>query len=136
MELNILLVEDFPHPVERVWLALTDPEALRVWLMENDFEPHIGKRFTLRSRQAHPGGRSLIECEVLEMETPNRMLWSWIHYEGGPATRVEFKLESISGGTRLTLSHTGEIDPVIGSGLQQGWPGKLADLRTVLDGKA
>jgi uncharacterized protein YndB with AHSA1/START domain len=129
MNLKILLVEDFPHPLERVWHALTDPGALRVWLMDNDFEPRIGKRFTLHSRRIPPAERGWVECEVLELEAPNRMLWSWIHGQGAPPTQVEFRLDSIDGGTRLTLSHTGEIDPLVGSRLQEGWPGKLADLR-------
>ena len=126
MKLNVLLVEDFPHPVETVWRALTDPAALRVWLMENDFEPRVGKRFILRGRE------NGIECEVLELDTPNRMLWSWVHNDGDQPTRVEFRLDPILGGTRLTLSHMGEIDPLIGSSLKQGWPGKLADLRAHL----
>jgi len=126
MKLNVLLVEDFQHPVERVWQGLTDPAALRVWLMENDFEPRVGKRFILHGRENN------IDCEVLELDRPSRMLWSWVHGEGDAPTRVEFRLDSILGGTRLTLSHTGEIDPLIGSRLREGWPGKLADLRAHL----
>lgn len=129
MNLKILLVENFPHPVEKVWQALIDPDALRVWLMDNDFEPRIGKRFSLRTPRTLAGERGWVECEVLELEKPSRMLWSWVHGEGAPPTRVEFRLESIQGGTRLTLSHTGEIDPLVGSRLEGGWPGKLATLR-------
>jgi uncharacterized protein YndB with AHSA1/START domain len=128
MKLNVLLVEDFPHPVEKVWRALTEPDALRAWLMENDFELRIGKRFILRGRQMPPESRGWIECEVLELKTPNRMAWSWVHNDGDPPTRVEFRLDPIQGGTRLTLSHTGEIDPLIGSRLKKGWPGKLDGL--------
>jgi len=40
------------------------------------------------------------------------------------------------GGICLTLRHTGEIDPLIGSRLREGWPGKLADLRAHLGGAA
>jgi uncharacterized protein YndB with AHSA1/START domain len=133
MKLNVLLVEDFSHPVEKVWRALTDPEALGVWLMDNDFEPRVGKRFNLRSRNGPPGSRGWIECEVLALETPSRMLWSWAHNESDPPTRVEFRLEPINGGTRLTLSHTGEIDSAIGERLRGGWPGKLSDLRVLLE---
>jgi uncharacterized protein YndB with AHSA1/START domain len=126
MKLDVLLVEDFPHPVEKVWRALTDPDALRVWLMDNDFEPRVGKRFVLR------GSRGWNECEVLEIEPQRRMVWSWIINEGDAPTRVEFRLEEISHGTRLTLSHTGEVDPIIKSQLTEGWPGKLAELRALL----
>jgi uncharacterized protein YndB with AHSA1/START domain len=132
MKLNILLVEDFPHPVEKVWQGLTNPEAISVWLMENDFEPRVGKRFILRGREIPSRSRGWVECEVLELETPHRMVWSWVHEGGESPTRVEFRLDPIVGGTRLTLSHTGEIDPLIGSRLTDGWPGKLADLRALL----
>ena len=136
MKLNILLVEDYPHPPERVWRSLTDPDALRVWLMENDFELQVGKRFVLRGREVPHGWRGWVKCEVLEMEPPHRMLWSWGHNEGDPPSRVEFRLDQIEGGTRLTLSHTGEIDPLIGSRLKDGWPGKLSSLRRQLSAGA
>ena len=59
MKLEILLVEDYTHPIEKVWAALTDPAALAQWLMVNDFEPRIGKRF-YASRRA--------ECAVAGMD--------------------------------------------------------------------
>ncbi len=43
MKLEILLVEDYAHPIGKVWAALTDPAALAEWLMVNDFEPQVGK---------------------------------------------------------------------------------------------
>jgi uncharacterized protein YndB with AHSA1/START domain len=132
MKLNILLTEDFPYPVEKVWSALADSDALRVWLMDNDFEPRLGKRFILRGRQILPRGRGWIECEVLALERPSRMLWSWIHNDGDPPTHVEFRLDPISQGTRLTLSHTGEIDAELERSLRRRWPGKLADMRAHL----
>jgi uncharacterized protein YndB with AHSA1/START domain len=132
MKLNVLLVEDFPHPVEKVWQALTDPDALSVWLMETNFEPRAGKRFILRGRKVAPGSRGWHECEVLEIEPQCRMVWSWIVNEGEVPTRVEFRLEELDRGTRLTLSHTGEIDPIMKSRLTEGWAGKLSDLRALL----
>jgi uncharacterized protein YndB with AHSA1/START domain len=132
MKLNVLLVEDYPHPVESVWKSLIEPAALSVWLMDNDFEPRVGKRFVLHRRKPPPGSRGFIECEVLELERPRKMVWSWIHNEGDAPTRVEFQLQEVGGGTRLTLSHTGEIDELTGAGLRGGWPDKLTDLRTQL----
>src|SRR5260370_5600951 len=34
-----------PHPPEDVWLALTAPQALAEWLMPNNFEPVVGRKF-------------------------------------------------------------------------------------------
>jgi len=132
MKLNVLLVEDFPYSVEKVWHALTNAEALGAWLMETDFEPRLGRRFTLRGRRVPPGSRGWTECEVLELEPPHRMVWSWLINEGDAPTRVEFRLEEKDRGTRLTLSHTGELDADMASRLTEGWPGKLSDLREVL----
>ena len=55
MKLEILLVEDYAHPIGKVWAALTDPAALAEWLMVNDFEPQVGKRFTLRGERSASG---------------------------------------------------------------------------------
>ena len=72
----------FPHPPEKVWRALTDPELLASWLMPNDFAPAAGHKFRFRSR---PMGDwdGVVDCEVLEIE-PHRILrYSW---EGGAKT--------------------------------------------------
>jgi len=119
MKLNVRLVENFPHPPEKVWRALTDPEALRVWLMDNDFEPRVGKKNILRGRRGFPGWRGWNECEVLEIEPQQRMVWSWTSNQDDPPGRVEFRLEQVEGGTRLTLSHTGEMDESLKSRLTQ-----------------
>jgi uncharacterized protein YndB with AHSA1/START domain len=114
MKLNVLLVEDFPHPVEKVWRSLTNPEALRVWLMDNDFEPRIGRRFILRGRDVPAGWRGWIECEVLEINSPHRMVWSWSSNEGDVPSRLQFDLQELEGGaTRLTLRHTGDMDELM-----------------------
>ena len=131
MKLEILLVEDYTHPIEKVWAALTDSAALAQWLMVNDFEPRIGKRFTLRAEPT-PQWRGWMDCEVLAMEPPRRMVWSWHRSELEEPNRVEFRLEPITGGTRLTLIHTGETDPEVGGRYSSGWPVKLTQLRSLL----
>ena len=97
MKMEIVLVEDYAHPIEKVWAALTDSAALEQWLMANDFEPQVSRRFTLRETPSDRW-RGWADCEVLEMEAPNRMVWSWRHTEPGNPTRVEFRLAPIAGG--------------------------------------
>jgi hypothetical protein len=46
------------------------------------------------------------------------MVWSWIINDA--LTRVEFRLEESGSGTRLTLSHTGQLDPITASRLTDG----------------
>ena len=45
-QLDLVFEEVYAHPIEKVWSAVTDTEHLAAWLMQNDFEPRVGKAFT------------------------------------------------------------------------------------------
>lgn len=95
----------YRHPIDRVWAALTSSEALAAWLMPNDFVPEVGHRFTLRTRPA-PGFDGIVRCQVLELEPPRRMVWTWAG--GSIETTVTFTLDALDdGGTRLRLHQVG-----------------------------
>ena len=123
----------YPHPIQRVWRALTDPQALGTWLMSNDFAPRVGHRFTFRTapEQAWNG---TVECEVERVEEPTLLAYTW---RGGalPTTLVTYTLSPVTGGTRLRLVHSGfaaggpaalQVRDLLG----QGWNSKV--LRTKL----
>lgn len=104
MSRTIRINVEYPHPPDRVWQALTSREAIAEWLMENDFEPRVGHRFTMRTEPA-PGFDGIVHCELREFEPLRRMVWSW---RGGPIdTLVTFELEPTRRGTRLRVRHTG-----------------------------
>ena len=44
---SVLIERELPHPPEKVWRALTQSALIEEWLMKNDFEPVVGRRFTL-----------------------------------------------------------------------------------------
>ena len=132
MILDLSYDEYFTQPIEEVWRALTDPAMLAVWLMDSDFEPKIGKRFTMRCPgTAEWDGR--VEGVVLELDAPFRMVWSWSDGvgDGGPS-RLSFELRSEGSGTRLSLRHTGPSDDEQGRRLGGGWPTKIETLRATL----
>jgi uncharacterized protein YndB with AHSA1/START domain len=135
MRLDISMEEVFPIPVERVWHALTDPEMISRWLMRtDDFEPKVGARFTLRGEpRADCAGH--VECEVLELSPPHRMVWSWHGAEDPAITRLVIELRAEDDGTRLTLRHTGEADERTVSGTTSGWTDKLGALAELLTTK-
>ena len=55
---QVHFVRRLPHPVERVWQALTDPAELRRWWGAADLDLTDGGRFTLRFAQhRRPGQR-------------------------------------------------------------------------------
>ncbi len=125
---------EYPHPPSRVWAALTDAEALAAWLMPNDFAPRVGHRFSLRADPA-PGFDGVVRCQVLELDPPTRMVWSWAG--GNIDTVVRFELAAAGDGTRLTVEQTGfdGLGPVLTSLILQAGMAKLygARLPAVLD---
>jgi len=130
MRLDIALDERLPHPPERVWQALTDAATICGWLMAtDDFRPEVGARFKLKTEHLSPTG--WIDAEVLELDPPRRMVWAWSSNDGNPPSRVTFELEPENGGSRLRLTHEGEIEPAIGAILADGWPGRIELLAEV-----
>ena len=105
MKADIDVTRTYPHPIERVWAALTSAEALAAWLMANDFVAEAGREFTFRTRP-RPGFDGIVRCRVLELEPPTRMVWSWA---GGEIdTTVTFTLsEDTPGRTTLRMRQLG-----------------------------
>lgn len=104
MTRSISKIVEYPHPIEKVWAALTDRDALSEWLMPTDFEPEVGHEFQFRTDPG-PGFDGVVRCEVLEMVEPRWMRWSW---KGGPLdTIVTFELTPTGESTRLTFRQEG-----------------------------
>ncbi|HZP80781.1 MAG TPA: SRPBCC domain-containing protein [Chthonomonadaceae bacterium] len=96
-----------PQPPERVWRALTDSRALAQWLMPNDFSPRLGQRFRfLRKRGREEKEASAIQCEVVELEAPHRLAYTWRENPEAAPDLVTWALEPVEAGTRLRLEHT------------------------------
>lgn len=103
----------YPHSPEDVWLALTNPQALAEWLMPNNFEPLVGRRFHFHVDPLPGQWSGINECEVLEVDPPRRLSYTWVcglkdHGKPlPPAMTVTWTLTPESGGTRLVLEQTG-----------------------------
>src|SRR4051812_45490182 len=59
--LSVVVERELPYPPEKIWRALTEPDLLAEWLMQNDFEPAVGHRFTFR------GDWGAVDCRVLQV---------------------------------------------------------------------
>ncbi|WP_033345032.1 SRPBCC family protein [Catenuloplanes japonicus] len=103
---------DYPYPVEEVWAVFTEPELMRRWTTTGQggrpegFALVPGTRFRFIAKPT-PGWRGIVDCEVLEVDAPHRLRYSWVGDEGGEATYVTYTLAPIPGGTRFTWHHTG-----------------------------
>jgi len=113
----------YPHPIEKVWRAITDRKAIEQWLMPSDFEPRVGHKFQFTAKP-QPGWDGHTYCEVLECEPPRRLAYTW---KGGPIdTVLTFDLKPVPEGTRLQLAHTGftgEQAVMVAEILSKGWNG-------------
>lgn len=138
MSATVALDVELKSPIERVWRALTDRATLAKWMLltTEDFEPVVGHRFHFRSPPV-PGWDGIIDCEVLEVDEPHRLSYTWV---GGPqaivvSTIVVWSLTEAEGGvTRLNLEHGGfpaEMKQAIG-GARWGWTKMLDQLRGLL----
>jgi len=119
----------YPHPISAVWSALTRPEALAEWLMPNDFEPRVGHHFTFHTRpdQYWDG---VVYCEVIALERPRRLVYTWQNKTSSLDTLVTFTLEPAEGGTRLRLEHAGfdkngQAGLTIRDMMASGWNSKI-----------
>ena len=130
MSETIFVEYDLPHAPAKVWRALTEPKLLAAWLMENDMRPIVGHKFTFKA-QPMPGWDGVVQCEVLEVDEPKRLRYSW---RGGSEqnqidTVVTWTLTPTASGTRLALEHAGFLpaNAMAFEGLARGWRGKVAE---------
>lgn len=94
----------YPHQPQRIWEVLTDSTALAAWLMENNFEPRVGHRFQFKHTTL-PGTDVTIECEVIELDEPRLISYTWKDSLMCQPSIVTWILEPVEDGTRLRLQH-------------------------------
>lgn len=133
---SIVVERAMPHPAEKVWRALTHAPLVAEWLMKNDFQPIVGHRFNFRSEPVN-GWNGVTDCEVLEIEPPKRLVYSW-NASGeqaayGIKSIVTWTLTPTAGGTLLRMEHAGfrALDEGFYRGASHGWPLMIAALERV-----
>jgi len=95
----------YPYPPQHVWQVLTNSRALAAWLMDNDFEPRVGHKFQFWSPL--PGLDRAIHCQVLELDEPKRLAYTWQESLMQHPSIVTWTLIPVRGGTQLQLEHQG-----------------------------
>src|SRR5207249_4665088 len=101
-----------PQPPAKVWRAVTDPALVPLWTATGaggrpeGFAPVVGTKFRFLAKPK-PGWSGIVDCEVLEVNEPSLLRYSWTGDEGGDVTEVVYRLEPHAGGTRFTYDHTG-----------------------------
>ena len=112
---SLVVERTMPHPPEKVWRALTQAPLVAEWLMQNDFQPLVGHRFNFRATPIPNMWNGVTDCEVLLIEPPRRLAFTWhpygidpdVDYDQEEPTLVEFLLAPNGDGTRLTVVESG-----------------------------
>jgi uncharacterized protein YndB with AHSA1/START domain len=109
---EIRIVRDYPYPPTTVWRAVTDPELVARWTVTGrsgrpvGFKPMVGTKFQLVGKPV-PGWRGIVDCEVLDVDEPSLLRYTWQGEENGETTIVTYRMEPLPDGTRFTFEHTG-----------------------------
>jgi uncharacterized protein YndB with AHSA1/START domain len=110
---EIRIVRDYPHPPELVWRALTYPALIPLWTSTGaggrpeGFVPVAGTKFRFIAKPK-PGWNGIVDCEVLQVDAPTLLRYSWADGNGGgDVTQVSYRLEPRADGTRFIYEHTG-----------------------------
>jgi uncharacterized protein YndB with AHSA1/START domain len=132
---TVVVERDFPHPPEKLWRALTQPHLLAEWLMQNDFEAKVGRKFNLRTTP-YANWNGVIDSEVLAIE-PNRSLtYKWDSGEGNfrVTSVVTWTLTPAGSGTHLRMEQSGfrSDQPQNFAGAKYGWENFFEKLEQVL----
>jgi uncharacterized protein YndB with AHSA1/START domain len=128
---SVVIEKDLPHPPEKVWRALTQEALIKEWLMDNDFQPTLGRKFQLRATPV-PGWNGIIDGEVLALESNKKLVYTWASM--GLATQVEFTLTPTANGTHLRMEHSGfgSDKDANYNGAKWGWTKFLGNMEKVL----
>ena len=107
---SIVVERLIPHPLPKIWRALTEGPLVAEWLMQNDFQATVGHRFNFRATpNAYWNG--VTDCEVLTVEPMTRLAYSWNasgdQAKDGLKTIVTWTLAPTVGGVLVRMEQAG-----------------------------
>jgi uncharacterized protein YndB with AHSA1/START domain len=135
MKTNIseaLVVErTFDAPVETVWTALTDVQAMRRWYFDlKEFKPQVGFEFSFVVE--HDGNTYDHRCKVTEVILQKKLAYTWRYHGHEGNSLVSMELFRDGDKTRLKLTHTGletfpETTQFARKNFERGWTSIIGD---------
>lgn len=135
-------------PRSRVWLALTDARQFGEWFrvrLDGQFAP--GRRIT--GKMTYPGYEGWpFDAMVERMDPESYFSMRWapgvedreVDYDNDPTTLVEFHLEEVPEGTRLTTVESGfenlpaVLRDKVFRGNEEGWSMQTQNIKAYVQG--
>ncbi len=123
---------------ERVWAALTEPEALAAWFWP--WRPSIvfsaspGAAYSFEAE--HPqSGRLAVDGRVMAVDPPSRLAltWRWTD-EPMPPTEVEIRLADADGATEVVVRHRRIVQESTAADYERAWTDLLERLANHVEG--
>jgi uncharacterized protein YndB with AHSA1/START domain len=123
---TVVVEREIPYAPEKVWRALTQPHLIEEWLMKNDFEPVVDRKFNLT------GDWGAVDCQVLKIQPHKSLSYSWAAH--GLESVVTWTLTPTSKGTNLRMEQSGfrPDQEQAYRGAKMGWGNFFAKLEQVL----
>lgn len=138
-------VRVFPHPIERVWRALTDPREMSLWAMPTTIDLRVGGAYAFMGEQWGT---------ILELDPPRLIKFGKKGIEAEPHAPGEnymlYVLDTVPEGTRMTFTEhwkqgpdylgffgddlPGGPETPFHPGTLAGWHGMFEGLADLLDG--
>jgi uncharacterized protein YndB with AHSA1/START domain len=124
----VLARVEIAAPPERVFKAITTDELTKWWgsadmyrTTKHTADLRVGGAW--RSEGVGADGTAFhVGGEILEVDPPNKLVQTWKpSWEQGPASTVTWLLEATEIGTRVTVRHTGFVDPKTCMHHANGW---------------
>jgi uncharacterized protein YndB with AHSA1/START domain len=123
---TVVVEREIPHAPEKIWRALTVPHLIEEWLMKNDFEPVVDRKFNLT------GDWGAVDCQVLKVQPRRTLSYSWAAQ--GLESVVTWTLTPTSKGTTLRMEQSGfrTDQEQFYQGATVGWGNLFAKLEQIL----
>jgi len=130
---SLVIEREMPHAPEKIWRALTQGSLIKEWLMDNDFQPEVGHKFSFRSTPV-ANWNGVIESEVRIVEPNRKLSYSWVSM--GLESTVVWTLVETGGGTLLRMEHSGfrSDQDAAYKGANYGWQKFIGNLDRVVAG--
>lgn len=120
-----------PHPVERVWAALTERERIEEWLTHHaEIEPVLGGRIAINLGKDSAEGDDTVQTGTITEFDPPRVLES----DNGEDGVLRWELRPDGDGCALTFTFTFRPGERARNSVIAGWQSLLEFLPDALDG--
>ena len=127
----------FAAPLEKVWEGFVSAEANRIIFMGAEFAVDLRPGGLMTYSGPGPDGKPMtyVRCQILEVEQPKRLRYSFAMGESEKTSRVTLELTPETEAIKVAVTHDEwkPEDQKTYTECADGWPRILSRLKTLLE---